>query len=282
MSNDWKWLLEVDSRENPENEELARALAILGIPYEVKPLSYGDYRIWNCVFERKTVADFFMSCEKGRMYDQLTRLAGACSDAGEIPHVLIHGDLEIYIVERRKVTRNHITPQDFYTHLARVKVSAPDVSMFYLEEVNFPYMKCTNCKRVVDYWEMEDHPHDTYQYKPIVTKKKNKLRHLRNMLGVQAMFAREVRVYSNRAVYRSPKRYQRERDPLVLLMIQGMRLNITKAKSIREHYNGLDAMIRAAHDGSLKDISGIGDTTVEKFKALSNPNARFTTYGMTT
>jgi len=84
----------VDSREPIK---VRRILKTLGVKFIVRKLDAGDYETDHCIFERKTVEDFFQSIQGNRiregaqLFDQLDRLVDYAERAHKIPFVCITG-----------------------------------------------------------------------------------------------------------------------------------------------------------------------------------------------
>lgn len=81
----------IDSNEASQKPKLVEVLAMHEDTedYEIKPLSEADFHIGNCIFERKTPSDFASSLEKGRLRDQVERMAGR----EEVPFIMVEGDM---------------------------------------------------------------------------------------------------------------------------------------------------------------------------------------------
>ena len=78
--------LVVDSNEP---EDIPDRLRELGVDFEVKKIAPGDYVLGPIGIERKTLADFFGSMVKKRLFEQVQRLR----DAYPQPLLILEGDL---------------------------------------------------------------------------------------------------------------------------------------------------------------------------------------------
>ncbi len=72
-----------------EPEDIPEKLRQLGVDFEVKKIAPGDYVLGPVGIERKTLADFFGSLVRKRLFEQVQRLR----DAYPQPLVILEGDL---------------------------------------------------------------------------------------------------------------------------------------------------------------------------------------------
>lgn len=82
----------IDSNEASQKPKLVEVLALHEDveDYQIKPLDEGDFLIGNCMFERKTPSDFASSLQKGRLRDQVERMAGRDMK----PFVMVEGNMK--------------------------------------------------------------------------------------------------------------------------------------------------------------------------------------------
>lgn len=82
----------IDSNEASQKPKLVEALTLHEDveDYFIEPLDEGDIEIEGMLFERKTPSDFASSLQKGRLRDQVERMAGH----EKRPFVLIEGNME--------------------------------------------------------------------------------------------------------------------------------------------------------------------------------------------
>lgn len=89
----------VDSREKFATSH-SKKLRKLGCKVTLEALPAGDYKTKNCLFERKTVADFTQSIRGdygrtgGRMFDQSKKMIDCALEEDLIPFIIIVGDFE--------------------------------------------------------------------------------------------------------------------------------------------------------------------------------------------
>lgn len=246
------WIMRVDTREDYWNEALQQALELTGVPHQRVTLRYGDYSIWNIVTERKDVGDFIESDIAGNLYDQCFRLVELCAENEEIPHLHIHGNLDEYIDNRKEVTRNTITKQDFWSAYWRVKHSFPDLSVSYVQ----------------------------FKTDPMKSELQNRTDYYYEMLECQLAMGREAR-YSNKPYIKVPKKYRKERDPNKLILRRALYLTEKQADVLINTFGPLGSIIYAAQIGEMnhKVLPGIGPETVAKIKLMADPKGLFTPYG---
>lgn len=81
----------IDSNEAAQNLDLTEILVMHEDieDYRIEPLDEGDIHIDDCIFERKTPADFASSLQEGRLRDQVERMAGR----QENTFLLVEGDM---------------------------------------------------------------------------------------------------------------------------------------------------------------------------------------------
>ena len=72
-----------------EPEDVPERLRALGVEFEIKRIAPGDYVLGPIGIERKTLADFFGSLVKKRLFEQVQRLR----DAYPQPLLILEGDL---------------------------------------------------------------------------------------------------------------------------------------------------------------------------------------------
>lgn len=94
MSNKEKVHVTIDSNEESQN---IKAVEIFVLhedveSFDIKPLETGDFIVGDCIFERKTPEDFASSVQKGRLREQVDRLAAHEKRAW----VLVEGNMEDY------------------------------------------------------------------------------------------------------------------------------------------------------------------------------------------
>ncbi len=75
--------------DSNEPEDIPEKLRGLGVEFEIKKIAPGDYVLGPVGIERKTLADFFGSLVKQRLFEQVQRLR----DAYPQPLVILEGDL---------------------------------------------------------------------------------------------------------------------------------------------------------------------------------------------
>lgn len=82
----------IDSNEASQKPELVEILVMHEDvdDYRIEPLPEGDIIIEDCMFERKTPSDFASSLQKGRLRDQVERMAGR----EHRPYILVEGDMQ--------------------------------------------------------------------------------------------------------------------------------------------------------------------------------------------
>lgn len=91
MTNKEQVHVTIDSNEESQNLESVEIFVmhedVEG--FDIEPLETGDFIIGECMFERKTPTDFAGSVKKGRLREQVERMAGS----GYSPYVLVEGDM---------------------------------------------------------------------------------------------------------------------------------------------------------------------------------------------
>lgn len=82
----------IDSNEAAQNEDLTEVIVLHEdvADFKIEPLDEGDIKIQNCLFERKTPADFAQSLQEGRLREQVERMG----DRGDQSFVLVEGNME--------------------------------------------------------------------------------------------------------------------------------------------------------------------------------------------
>lgn len=91
MSNKEKVNVIIDSNEEAQNIEAVELFVLHEDVenFEIEPLETGDFIVEDCIFERKTPSDFAGSLKKGRLREQVERMA----NSEYTPFVLVEGDM---------------------------------------------------------------------------------------------------------------------------------------------------------------------------------------------
>lgn len=81
----------IDSNEASQNPKMTEVFVLHDEveDYSIEPLSEGDIKIENCLFERKEPSDFASSLQEGRLKEQTERMGGR----EESSFILVEGDM---------------------------------------------------------------------------------------------------------------------------------------------------------------------------------------------
>lgn len=227
-----------DSREplSIRTGELASAARQIGIPYRIQPLPFGDFQIYDTLWERKTIGDLYEKWKKHEMPYQLNGMVEFCVEHNLVPALFLHGSIENYIKMRRKGTRNYIDRREILGIISEIKARYPLISVF--------------C-----FFGVDDHPD--------IPTANTLLYALESII----FLAQESEKISGKWIYETPARYNKLKDQSLLFTARGLKIPIDAAERLIARFGTVQRLLQATDDEIIA-IEGIHLKTLAKINKL--------------
>jgi ERCC4-type nuclease len=227
-----------DTREPKDvrGGELIAAARQVGIPYRIHPLPWGDFQVYDHVWERKTIGDLYEKWNKNEMPYQLNGLVEFCVEYNLVPALFVHGSIEKYIEMRQKVTRNYLERSDILNIISEIKLRYPLIS-------------------ILTFFGTDNHPD--------IPPKNTLLYALESIMYM----AQEAEKLSRQIKYETPPRYNKLKDPQLLFLARGLKIPIDVAERLLVAFVTVQGMLQATDD-QLITIQGVHLKTLAKINKL--------------
>jgi len=227
-----------DTREPKDvrGGELIAAARQVGIPYRVQPLPWGDFQIYDTLWERKTIGDLYEKWNKNEMPYQLNGMVEFCVEHNLVPALFVHGNIEKYIDMRKEVTRNYLERSDILNIISEIKLRYPLIS-------------------ILAFFGTDNHPD--------ITPKNTLLYALESIM----FMAQESEKLSRQIKYETPARYNKLKDPNLLFLARGLKIPIDVAERLIVTFGNIKKILQAT-DNQLIAIQGVHLKTLAKINKL--------------